>query len=194
MDAAWEEFTSVKYADVSINKIIHKANIPRGSFYQYFADKEDLFVYLLNEVKEHILQKTSKAIMENSGGLFDVAVGMFEELLRQKVLTDEVMTRYIGILDINPRLDLGQFCIAMPHELIRQVMERTDLSAFRDQHPDYIRQVIEMVILSLGGAIIETLLHPDRAEEQKSKLQQRIEIIRYGCCREVIAQTGGKVC
>ena len=46
MESAWEEFTHISYADVSINKIIQAAGIPRGSFYQYFDGKEDLFFYL----------------------------------------------------------------------------------------------------------------------------------------------------
>ena len=39
MDAAWAEFTSTSFTDASINRIIHSARLPRGSFYQYFQDK-----------------------------------------------------------------------------------------------------------------------------------------------------------
>ena len=42
MDAAWAEFTSTSFTDASINRIIHSARIPLGSFYQYFQYKEDL--------------------------------------------------------------------------------------------------------------------------------------------------------
>ena len=41
LEAAWEEFTRVKFADASINQIVRRAGIPRGSFYQYFSDNED---------------------------------------------------------------------------------------------------------------------------------------------------------
>lgn len=36
LQAAWDEFTRVKFEDASINKIIQAAGVPRGSFYQYF--------------------------------------------------------------------------------------------------------------------------------------------------------------
>ena len=39
LEAAWEEFTSVPFEEASINKIVRRAKIPRGSFYQYFSDK-----------------------------------------------------------------------------------------------------------------------------------------------------------
>ena len=47
MDAVWQEFTTVSYMDASINKIIQAADISRGSFYQYFAGKADVFAYAL---------------------------------------------------------------------------------------------------------------------------------------------------
>ena len=47
--AAEEEFARVPYAEASINRMIRAAGIPRGSFYMYFRDKEELFHYLLRE-------------------------------------------------------------------------------------------------------------------------------------------------
>ena len=53
IDACWEELTQVRFADVSINRIIAAARIPRGSFYQYFEDKEDLIRYLLEDLRQY---------------------------------------------------------------------------------------------------------------------------------------------
>jgi len=49
---AIEEFGSNDYADVSISRIVARAGIAKGSFYQYFEDKEDLYVYLLDLITE----------------------------------------------------------------------------------------------------------------------------------------------
>ena len=43
LDAAMEEFSTVRYTEASVNHIIQQAGIPRGSFYMYFVDKDDLF-------------------------------------------------------------------------------------------------------------------------------------------------------
>ena len=40
----------VPYEKVSINQIIHNADISRGSFYTYFVDKKDLLEYILSDV------------------------------------------------------------------------------------------------------------------------------------------------
>lgn len=44
--AACRIFTKIPYEKVSIQDIVNEAEIPRGSFYQYFLDKEDLYLYL----------------------------------------------------------------------------------------------------------------------------------------------------
>ncbi|MCC6167843.1 MAG: TetR/AcrR family transcriptional regulator [Caldilineaceae bacterium] len=49
---AIEEFGHNEYADVSISRIVAKAGIAKGSFYQYFEDKEDLYAYLLDLIME----------------------------------------------------------------------------------------------------------------------------------------------
>jgi AcrR family transcriptional regulator len=47
-DIAIDEFGNHDYGDVSISRIVARAGIAKGSFYQYFADKEDLYTYLLD--------------------------------------------------------------------------------------------------------------------------------------------------
>jgi TetR/AcrR family transcriptional regulator len=51
-EIAIEEFADHAYGDVSISRIVARAGIAKGSFYQYFDDKEDLFTYLLQLVVE----------------------------------------------------------------------------------------------------------------------------------------------
>ncbi|MFJ7932188.1 TetR/AcrR family transcriptional regulator [Peribacillus sp. NPDC096448] len=49
------EFSEHGYQESSISSIIKKAGIPRGSFYQYFEDKLDLYKYVVEQVgiKKH---------------------------------------------------------------------------------------------------------------------------------------------
>lgn len=49
--AAIEEFARHGLAAASTNAIIGNAKIPKGSFYQYFVDKEDLYQYIQTLIK-----------------------------------------------------------------------------------------------------------------------------------------------
>jgi AcrR family transcriptional regulator len=48
LDLAIEEFAAHDYKNASISRIVERAGIAKGSFYQYFADKQDLYLYLVD--------------------------------------------------------------------------------------------------------------------------------------------------
>ncbi|MDM5234126.1 TetR/AcrR family transcriptional regulator [Lysinibacillus pakistanensis] len=55
LEVSMAEFSEHGYQESSISSIIKKAEIPRGSFYQYFEDKLDLYKYVVEQVgiKKH---------------------------------------------------------------------------------------------------------------------------------------------
>ena len=79
---ALDEFSTFDYNSASISRIVRDTGIAKGSFYQYFQDKKDLYVYLLNlvsEAKLAALQQTPtpKAEMdfyEYLSWLFDMSI------------------------------------------------------------------------------------------------------------------------
>ncbi len=53
---ALREFASHPYRQASVNRIVARAGIAKGSFYQYFTDKKDLYLYLLAQAGEVKMQ------------------------------------------------------------------------------------------------------------------------------------------
>lgn len=54
IEAGFQEFSKASLREAKIANIINCAQIPRGSFYQYFEDIEDLFFYLVDIVIHEI--------------------------------------------------------------------------------------------------------------------------------------------
>lgn len=52
IEAAINEFSVRSYDEGKVSNIIKEANIPRGSFYQYFEDKKDLYKYLFSKIAD----------------------------------------------------------------------------------------------------------------------------------------------
>ena len=52
VDAAVEEFAANGFENASTNRIIANSGISKGSFYQYFEDKQDVFDYLVTLLGE----------------------------------------------------------------------------------------------------------------------------------------------
>jgi AcrR family transcriptional regulator len=64
LDAAMAEIGSKPFEKVSVSDIIEKAEIPRGSFYQYFDDLKDLYRYILQVTGDMKLEYISHVVGE----------------------------------------------------------------------------------------------------------------------------------
>jgi AcrR family transcriptional regulator len=77
IESAEMEFTRVPLFEASIANIIKMAGISRGSFYQYFEDKDDLYFYLLenklNMTKKHFIGCLEK----HEGDLIEALMEMY---------------------------------------------------------------------------------------------------------------------
>lgn len=70
LNAAKEEFTKVPLEEASIANIVKSAEIPRGSFYQYFSGKEDVFYYLFEQIRKEPEETFIRFLEETKGDLF----------------------------------------------------------------------------------------------------------------------------
>lgn len=64
ISAAMKEFSNANYDAASINQICKNSNIAKGSFYQYFTDKLDLYVYIMTLAVEEKIKFFSAIISE----------------------------------------------------------------------------------------------------------------------------------
>src|SRR5688572_21758356 len=56
INAAVEEFAQYGLENASTNRIVENSGISKGSFYQYFEDKEDVFMYLLSVLEQEKME------------------------------------------------------------------------------------------------------------------------------------------
>ena len=85
LHAAKEEFSRVPLSEASIANIVKTAGIPRGSFYQYFEDKEDVFYYLLMKHAEEKRKEFAVIMNQNKGDLFATIIDAFEIIIKDEV-------------------------------------------------------------------------------------------------------------
>lgn len=78
LEAALDEFARYDFHSASLNRIIQKAGISKGSMYHYFHNKEDLYLYLLDQTAEKKKQFMAAAL----SGLYKPVheLGFFEIL------------------------------------------------------------------------------------------------------------------
>lgn len=182
LDAAWAEFIRVRYVDVSINRIIQDAQIPRGSFYQYFADKEDLFYYLLGDMRSYFIHVLEEILSGNRGDLFAMPLAAFDRFVQRGGSPEANFGRYIQMMRRNQGMDIrlvekGQL---LPEYLACLV----DVRCLRSKERCFLEDVFFLLIAPLVCAVTATLQRPEQWAEQRDILQRRVEIIRRGSLAE----------
>lgn len=180
LDVAWEEFARVQFDDVSVNKIIQNAQIPRGSFYQYFADKTDLFHYLLDESRRYILEIYQQFLQQARGDLFSVPAQMYQFLFGKIEEVDAVLAWLVRVVRHNVGMDFQMLMSEGCDEFVMQIQQEIDISDYRRTDPEFVSDVFFLVMPPLASAIMDTLRAPEQREQHHAKLQGRIDIIRAG--------------
>jgi AcrR family transcriptional regulator len=93
LESADLEYTRVPFFEASIANIIKTAGISRGSFYQYFEDKDDLYFYLLEGKLKTAKVYFSGLLEKHQGDLIEAVTELQSYFLR--ALSDEEEKQFL---------------------------------------------------------------------------------------------------
>ncbi len=71
------EFSKNIFEKTSISNIIEEAQIPRGSFYQYFEDKEDALKHIIKNFLAKEKEEIKKLLIKNEGNIFVTTLDLY---------------------------------------------------------------------------------------------------------------------
>ena len=186
LDAAWQEFTTVSYMDASINKIIQNAEISRGSFYQYFSGKQDLFAYLLQTLFQSAREMFTAQLTVHGSDLFAAILGMYDLVLwrKSKCRRSLAQTRIYQLIRLNTELDLNEFSDVLNPSLVAQDAQALlEASGYVLHERQQCFAVIQMFISICMFALTDALRNPEHEQRNRQLLEQQLDIIRRGLPR-----------
>lgn len=184
--AARTEFARVPYAQASINKMIQAADIPRGSFYMYFRDKEELFLYLMGEYGQRLAALMGELLEGRQGDIFAAFLDLFDRIQAEyrDPAKNQAYRYIIGIVRNNSGAQLSSLlgmegCLPAPGRLVEWVdPRRLDLRSAGD---------LENMFHILMGVTGQAVLRGIRAEEPgavRAEYLRTLDILRRGMERK----------
>ena len=184
--AARAEFARVPYAEASINKMIQAADIPRGSFYMYFRDKEELFRYLMGEWNRQLTALLEGLLEMRQGDIFAAFLDLFDRI-QAEYRDPEKKERYqhiMGVVRNNSGAQLSSLlgmecCLPMPGRLVEWVDPRLlDLRSADD-----LGDIFHILMGVTGQAVLRGIQAEDPAEVRGAYLRT-VDILRRGMERK----------
>lgn len=108
------EFATYGYYNSSTNRIVRNAGISKGSLFQYFTNKEDLFFYILDHVTEEMIRDLER---ESS----NLSRDLFQRIIEYSTLEFAWYTRH----PVKSKLIIKSFT-KNDTELYQKIIERYD--------------------------------------------------------------------
>ena len=176
--AAVGEFSRKPYGEVSINRVIQAAEIPRGSFYQYFADKTDLFRCVLCRYGEGLENMILESLDASGGDLLELPLTLFDRIVA-RVQADGAEFRVIlAILRQNAGLDVGQIWDFMA--MAQTVLERANVRNLAIAGREEEIALLDLLLCSSAQAFAAVCCGKLTEQESRRRLACKTALLRRG--------------
>lgn len=180
------EFDRVPLDKISINSIIKEANISRGSFYQYFDDKGDLYDIFADKIMDSIKECFTNTLVKYKGDLFatmeEVMSLHFIKVSQPKAKSQ--MQKFVPGVSVNAKSILDRICersITYFNELTPNI----DTRKFSfDNSPEDIRILFEMLLSISKNAIFDVLFMDIDTDEAINIFNKKLKIVKNGCLKK----------
>ncbi|SFL55667.1 transcriptional regulator, TetR family [Gracilibacillus orientalis] len=180
LDALHREFTKAPLATASIAKIIEYAEIPRGSFYQYFIDKDDAYFYIFNQQTSLAMEKFIFIIQKNKGNLFDTCVEFYRLIVEEQ---EQFTFFQNALLNMNYKIEeslSGIFASKEKLDHFHQVQKQLDLDALKVDDEEDLFQLMKMISAITFHNIIEKFSKDIPLDDAINNYQTQLQFIKHG--------------
>lgn len=162
---ARNEFARVPYPDASINRIIHAAGIPRGSFYMYFEDKADLFHHILSAYSRRLEEQAECLFTQYHGDLFSAMLAFFDYIQTdyRRSSGDSGYHIVSQIMRLNPEMRPTAFLTSGVPPFVRRLEGLIDRGRLTIASEGDLEDMLLILVAVTGPAILDGLLSDDPA-------------------------------
>lgn len=174
LEAAKNEFSRVSVTEASINNIVTKAKIARGSFYQYFESKEDLLLFMVNEESEKVKEMVDKKIKEK-GDIFETFIFFYDKII--KTCKDNKDKKFYKTVFANLRANDNIILGKAKEEIYDSLLKNTDTSQFKNKED--LNILLDMLNAITRWTIIQTVTSNNPANIRDKYIKQ-IEYVKNG--------------
>ncbi len=166
LDAAYELFTSKSFNNTSIDDVVKKAGIAKGTFYLYFKDKHDLM---------------ERLIIRKSATIFDDAIHKLNESKEKQIMDFSQQIIFIAGCIIDFMQDNKEIIALVQKKL-------SSCFSLFSQSNDY-----ENLRNEINSLLDENTKNGFSLEETKKRAYLVMELISSVCCDSIIYESPFKL-
>jgi AcrR family transcriptional regulator len=186
VEAAKKEFSRVSLYDASITNILKTAGIPRGSFYQYFENKEDAFFYLVGEHARKRFETFITLLKTHEGDLFEATRVMFQTMLEFSYENGQNNFIRNVLLNMNYKIE-KTFTQNLTKETIDQrygeILRLVNRKQFNIENKMDLYHVLQILSAVTFHNLVQSIAEELTLEEAMKKYMKEVNMIKRGLCK-----------
>lgn len=178
LDAAWELFTEQGWDATTVQDVIERVGIAKGTFYHYFSTQEDLLDAVLNRIANQNLAAALKNVQSPDLDAVQRLNRFFAQSVQWRVKHIAMIKQVIKVVYrpenrvVRQRLWTKSSSLAMPiiSEILRQGVDEGNMVV--EDHDMSAEMLIQISFL-MGEANAETLLGDLSPDEKLAAMTRR---------------------
>jgi len=147
--AAKEYMVTFGIKKTTVDQLVKKVGIPKGTFYLFYKSKEELFFEAIEEIHDEIQDKALEGVMAMEGNL--LVEGMVELFMGLFKLMDE---SNLILLMVNGELEV--LMRKLPDEVVKRHHEKDDFSI--EKMLGMFKNIEEKSVKAFSGAFRATVM------------------------------------
>ncbi len=176
--ASKKEFSRVPLANALVSNIIIDANIPRGSFYQYFDDIEDCFYYIVDEYSKEIKMKLISNIKDLNGDLIKSYHNLFLYIL--ELIEEEKNEAYFENLFLNMNYRIQKMFTPNFNDGLNNIINMVNVENLNIQNKFSLGYVLDIIESLMIHNIVETYNRHMPKEKKIEIFEKELILISKG--------------
>lgn len=173
------EFSKGSLEKASISNIVAEAKIPRGSFYQYFENKEDAIKYVVHKYSKIEKNKLNDFLEETNGDIFEASLKIYDYMV-EKATDNEKLKLITNILQELRKNNISIFDKQEDEKEREIINKKINQELLKIEEPDDLEYIMKILGTITRNIAIETMKGKVPKEEGRYSLKREIEILKKG--------------
>ncbi len=180
------ELKRVPFPEMSINQIIKFAEIPRGSFYQYFDNKDDAFDFFVEESSKKIKECVIKRISKVHGDIFELCDTVFDEITKAAGEQEwiDMVHHVVPYVNMNKVEPLSRYIENMEEDKKLEACCSLGIGNLDIKNEEELMDLIGVIEALFQSALPGIISGTEKYQDIKTRFLRRLNIVKKAVSKE----------
>ena len=177
-----KEFSRVALKDALVSNIVKEAQIPRGSFYQYFEDIDDAYYYVINEYSKEIKKYLLEDLVKCKGDIVLSYNHLYRYIL--DMIEDENNKDYIEKIFLNKSYDVQSMFTPNFNDGLNMIVSQVDVSKLNIASKFGLGYVLDIIESTMMNNIVKSYKRNLSREKNIEIFEKELALICVGILKK----------